>query len=991
MLRYWRALLLLAIVAAPLLASTDLSGTIAANRTLTRAAGPYNLVADLVIPAGVTLTLDSGVQIIAQGQHGLYVYGTVQGAGTSSLGIILRGAVPTGQGIWEGVYVGGSGRLSLQYATIKGATNNILCSGGSVALTNCSLVLAAEDALSGWGATDVRLTACRIAGNGRRGVTIEGYQATGSISSCEFRANARYPVRLKATLVEMLKAGNHYYGNGTQRIAVSCSLIDDIPDEDFWTRQTVPFELGAEETGQTFNIAAGGRLVLPAGTVVLGDRIDCRGRLDVNGMAGSPCQLKPRTLAPTAGDWDGLTFYPGSTAAIHVTTISFADTAVTADGATVIINDSTLRESLYDGARLTGSTALTLLRNTFSGSGRNGLRLEGPALTGTVTGCAFRDNHSFPLWSLARNLTLVGAGNSYLDNAIQRLAISCGASPDLPSGVHTWIPQGVPLDLTVNAVGNTLNIGTAATLNLLAGHTLYLGGMVVKGTLNVDGAAGAFVNFRPPLGTSAWNGLQFDGGGGRLIRATITGAGTAVNLLNASPTIRESSLTGSQYDGLACAGTSSPIVTGTLLTGNGRHGVYITGSALPNLGDLSSVSRVDNGRNTLSGNGGYEVYNYTINNLRAQNNTWAGSDDAAIRTRIFDRADLASRGSVIFSPIYAAPSNTAPALFFAGSAGYETDGVQPELAASSQPFVFKVKYLDTDDTPPATVQVHIASKGQELPQSPLEMIAEGEPDYAAGVIFSRSVTLPAGRQYTYWFTASDGLAAATGLPTSPLAGPTVNSAPTLTWTGQPNYESDGVNPNTGAAATTFAFRCRYKDVDGDAPIGVLCHILGAGGAETAGSPIAVTATDTNLYTRGRAYQVQITLPPGAYSHYFSASDGVSPAKGAATVTTAGPTVSAGAAGAIVSLTASQSHGGAVAIHWTQTSAAHVDIRVLNLAGRLVSTVTTDRAASAGPAQLLWQPRSAAGLRLPSGTYLIVLEASAANGSQQRLIAPLVLR
>lgn len=991
MLRSCHALLLLVVVASPLFASSDLSGTIASNTTLTRAGGPYNLTGDLVISAGVIVSLDPGVQIIAQGDYSVFVYGTLQGAGTSTLGIVLRGALATGRGVWEGVYVAASGHLDLHYVTIKGAASDVLCSGGTIALANCNLLLAAEDGLNAWNAANVQLAACRMASNGRRGVTIEGYQATGRISSCEFRANGGYPVRLKATLVEMLKGGNRYYGNGTQRIGVSCSLSDDITDEDFWTRQTVPFELGAEETGQRLNIAAGGRLVIPAGTLVLCEPIDCRGRLDINGLAGSPCQLRPHSALPQPGDWDGITFYPGSTGVIRMTTVSDADTAVTADGATLSMTDSALRDSLYDGARLTGNTALTLLRDTFSGSGRNGLRLDGPALTGSVSGCSFRSNHSYPLWSLARNLTLVGSANTYSGDTIERLAVSCGGNPDLPSGVHTWLPQGVPLDLTVNATGATLNVAPAATLNLTGGQTLYLGGLIVKGTLNADGATGTPLRFLPPLSSSRWNGLQFDGGSGRLSRVVITGAVTGVNLLNASPAIRESSFTGSQYDGLACAGSSSPIVTDTEFTGNGRHGVYVTGTALPNLGDLTNASRLDNGRNTLSGNGGYDLCNDTVNTLRAQNNIWLSADEAVIRTRIFDHADLASRGAVVFSPVFAAPANTAPALFFAGAAGYENSGVQPQLGPPSQPFVFKIKYLDVDDLPPASVQVHIATNGQELPQSPLELTAEAEPDYATGAVFSRRVTLPAGRQYTYWFGASDGLAVATGAPTTPLAGPIANSAPGLTWTGQTNYETDGVDPSAGSSATVFTFRCRYKDVDGDAPTGVLCHVLNSGGAEIGDSPVAMAATDANLYTRGRGFQTRMTLPAGSYSYYFSSADGVSAARGIATLTTVGPTVSAGASAAVVALSVVPSRLGDIAIRWTQMCASRVDIRVLNLAGRLVSTVVSDRVTPAGARQILWSPCSASGRRLASGTYLLVLEAHRTDGTQLRLLSPFQLR
>lgn len=239
--------------------------------------------------------------------------------------------------------------------------------------------------------------------------------------------------------------------------------------------------------------------------------------------------------------------------------------------------------------------------------------------------------------------------------------MSCGDNPDLPGGVHTWTRQGVPLDLTQSPAGATLNIAAAATLNLAAGQTLYLGGMLVKGTLNVNGTASELVNFRPPLGprtAGAWNGLQFSGGGGRLSGASVEWAKTALNLQDASPTILDSSFGHSQYDGLACAGTAAPVVTGCQISANGRHGVYVADLAHPNLGDLTTATTTDDGGNTLGGNGGYDVYNATSGTIRAQNNTWPSNDSAAIALRIFDRSDEATRGVVIFSPVHSSLATT---------------------------------------------------------------------------------------------------------------------------------------------------------------------------------------------------------------------------------------------------------------------------------------------------------------------------------------------
>jgi len=45
----------------------------------------------------------------------------------------------------------------------------------------------------------------------------------------------------------------------------------------------------------------------------------------------------------------------------------------------------------------------------------------------------------------------------------------------------------------------------------------------------------------------------------------------------------------------------------------------------------------------------------------------------------------------------------------------------------------------------------------------------------------------------------------------------INQTPILSWTGESNYISDGLNPETGDRNTSFIFRVKYTDSDNDAP------------------------------------------------------------------------------------------------------------------------------------------------------------------------------
>ncbi|MHB8995349.1 MAG: right-handed parallel beta-helix repeat-containing protein [Armatimonadota bacterium] len=984
--------LCISVMAVTASAATDLPATISSDTTLSASGSPYQLVSDVMIPAGITLTINGPAQIVSQGDFRLFIYGTLEGAGLATKRLAFRAADGSARGAWQGLYVARGGCCNLRYSTVKNAATNIMCAGGTVALDHSTVALASGDGLWAWNASSVQLVNSTFSANTGRGVCIEGYEATGLIHGCSFLAGGSYPVRLKATLAEMLASGNRYQANAVQRIGVSCSLGDDITDNDIWTRQTIPFELGAEETGQVLKVAAGGRLLIPAGSRVLSDGIECHGRLDINGASNGRCLFQPLV----GNEWAGITLHPGSIGNLHFTTISEASTGLTADDVTLRINDTTIADSTYYGLRLTGSTALTLLRNVVTRSGRNGLRLEGTGLTGSIVNCSFNSSGSAPLWTLARNFSLLGTGNTYRGNAIERVGVSCGGNPDLASGSFTWTSQGIPLDLTVNPSGTVLNVGPQATLNVGAGQTLHSGGVVVRGTLNASGSGGAPVRFMPPVGQTSrgsWTGLQWNGGGGRLSSAIVELAQNGVNLTNASPTIMDCALTGSASDGLVCAGSSSPVVSRTRIMDNGRHGVYVTGSACPNLGNLSTASTADDGRNTLSGNGSYDLYNDTTNSLRAQRNQWGSTDEAAIRARIFDYADLPTRGAVLFSPLWQIAPNTPPVLSFIGAAGYENDGVTPEVGAPAKDFDFRVRYTDADDLPPQSVLLHVADGGEELPESPYAMAAEGATSYGSGAIFRRLVRFTGHGQYRYWFSATDSAgAAASGAPTLSAPGPIINTPPVLAWTAEAGYTGDGVEPNAGNSATNFVFRCRYRDADNDAPVIVQCHVLTAGGAEAPGSPVTMSTTQTTDYTRGRIYRAALRLAStGAYQCFFSASDGVSKARGPASATVAGPIVTAGGIAAVSGFTASCGGSGAVCFTWRQDTAARVDVTVTNLAGRTVARPCSDLALPAGAARVIWSGRGSHGTRLARGSYVVRLRSRQPDGTMVGMVAPLTIR
>jgi glucose/arabinose dehydrogenase len=120
----------------------------------------------------------------------------------------------------------------------------------------------------------------------------------------------------------------------------------------------------------------------------------------------------------------------------------------------------------------------------------------------------------------------------------------------------------------------------------------------------------------------------------------------------------------------------------------------------------------------------------------------------------------------------------------------------------------------------------------------------------------------------------------------------VSTAPTLAFTGEVGYISDGMEPNSGSPSTTFTFRVKYTEPTGSPPQAgsPKVHILN-GRSPIPGSPFAMALASGTPAT-GAIYTLGIMLSAGSYSHRFEAADsnGI-PATGPPTSTQAGPTVS----------------------------------------------------------------------------------------------------
>ena len=329
-------------------------------------------------------------------------------------------------------------------------------------------------------------------------------------------------------------------------------------------------------------------------------------------------------------------------------------------------------------------------------------------------------------------------------------------------------------------------------------------------------------------------------------------------------------------------------------------------------------------------------------------------------------------------------------LTWLGGTGYDgQDGCNPDSGvANSTVFKFKVTYTDVGGDEPVKTDLVYRRMGPAW-KFYRRVMRPGSGPVTRGRRYWRNIRLPAGNyQYRFEFEDNDGLA--TGRPTTWTKGPIIRSRPYLTWTGASGYTDDGVKPNTGTAGyTTFRFRARYYDYDGDMPEYVKARIWRNGAPYRKVDMTTIDLTPDPL--TGITYRYDTTLPSGTYQYRFLGADDDGACVGPAHEWTVGPIVGDGSAGLrVAGLSAVPTAAGAQ-VAFSLSTPASVQARVLNIAGRPVKTICTARECEAGANTLLWNATSDAGVTVPNGMYLVEVTGRAEGGGEARALTRVMLR
>ncbi len=231
-------------------------------------------------------------------------------------------------------------------------------------------------------------------------------------------------------------------------------------------------------------------------------------------------------------------------------------------------------------------------------------------------------------------------------------------------------------------------------------------------------------------------------------------------------------------------------------------------------------------------------------------------------------------------------TNTAPTLIV------DSGSVTPASSAfASNSFVYSVFYRDPDGDVPGTVSapdtvivdVYAANGTTVLDTLTMAKVNPTDTDYsaAAGIEYrSTAYHFTAPGAYYFQFSATDGLAAATG-ETMKKSGPVVNTPPVLSL--------PTLTPVSGLSSDLFTFTVKYQDADDVGPLaaGYVRVVLTKGATVT---KISLIPQASSGWSAGVTYSLATQLAGGVYSYHFEASDGLDTA--VSTVETSGPIVTA---------------------------------------------------------------------------------------------------
>jgi YD repeat-containing protein len=474
--------------------ATTIPGTIGTDTTWTPAGNPYVVTGNTTVSAGVTLTIEPGVEVQFGHYNGLWVDGILSAVGTPESPITFAGTTAEA-GWWQAMYVRNAGSATLrwcQFAHAGYSQGFCLQKTGSGALT---------------------------------------------LEHCTFDTNAGTCLMLYPGSSSFVSANNTFTGTAADTgvyLAPGASFDDNTSD--FIGSGNAVYVAGATPSGNVtwglksdysvyvfsdVTVGAGATLTIRPGTVVKFRQqtaLWVYGTLDAQGTAAAPVHFtdwRDDTVGgdanhdgditlPAPGWWKGVLLRGAGSAALEHCHLAYSGYHYgsglnkTGNG-TLQVADSTFRQVSGYGTYVTANTGATTIEGSrFTDNTASGLYVNASPVA--ATGCTFAANGDYGVLHEI-NDTLVYADNTFTDNAKGCVGVNGGTL----STSATWTRgQGDPFVLVA---GSHITIAAAATLTIEPGvgvRFAHYNRLWVDGILNAVGTPESPITFAGTTAEAGW-------------------------------------------------------------------------------------------------------------------------------------------------------------------------------------------------------------------------------------------------------------------------------------------------------------------------------------------------------------------------------------------------------------------------------------------------------------------------------------------------------
>jgi len=608
-------------------------GTLAADETW--CAGNPHIIGIVIVPAGITLTLEPGTVVKGNGSLSdlrILSGGHLEAMGIPTQPITLTSVTDSGPDQWNGLnFRGGTGNLD--YVTVRYGGSLSPYSGltGNVSLFDVQGVVRIQNSRI--------LNVGNLAGN-----TVHGLNVINShldLKNTFFSGNdivglsEGYPMNISGPTSVVTMTGNIFTGNLHNRVLIDGSDAMTANSQMTLYRQAT---LEGYEFRTNYNIPVGSILNLEPGVTLMsrwGQGIQVLGRLEA---IGTPTQPITITSATNTGpdQWSGL-YFNGGTGELDNVTVRYSGSGGSWWGNVILRNvqDGVVRiqnSRILDVGNLAGNTVHGL------DVGNSRLELTNTLFSGNAVKSGISNNEGYPMNISGPTSVVTMTGNVFTGNLNNRVLLDTNAMT-----ANNQVTLYRQASLEGYEVKSNYQIPVGVTLTVEPGVTLmgrWGGGIQVSGHLNAAGTASQPITFTSAVNTgpAQWEGVYFNGGTGSLDHVIARYGGTGLGSPRANLSLRNVGGAGVQI--------SNSLITHSDSPGNSPSGLWmenskvvITNTTFADIGSESSAAalRISGAgsqakltnvaviRTSLSGGSGKAIRLESGANLSAVHTTIAGN------------------------------------------------------------------------------------------------------------------------------------------------------------------------------------------------------------------------------------------------------------------------------------------------------------------------------------------------------------------------------